>query len=378
MLQLLKNLEGKRGSDEEKPCSFDLLEILPSHVFSYELCKRKIFSINGLPKLSDEASDEERAIYFSSLLELNNTSMVSATGGLLKYLHQARPGLELEEPGTHVPILLIKPFSLKDLMTIDVSTYSALQIFQKESHPSVYKSGAVGKEGLSLFGIMNHTRSSHGSFLLRQWFLQPTTNKQTLLQRLDAISFFTSPRNVEVMLALQDALKSTKNVMLILSKMRSTCVSLLDWQNIYKTVFNAICIGDICKGLPQDLDVVQKISTRFSTDLLHVANLIKQIVDFEESAFSNHFVVREGIDAELDEKKRTFDGIPHLMTLIAQEELSKLNTSITKCSVTYFPQLGYLLNIPITEEMKRTGDYDIDPSLEFRTTKWRLCNVYKM
>lgn len=37
-------------------------------------------------------------------------------------------------------------------MTIDVSTYSALQIFQKESHPSVYKSGAVGKEGLSLFG----------------------------------------------------------------------------------------------------------------------------------------------------------------------------------------------------------------------------------
>lgn len=60
---------------------------------------------------------------------------------------------------------------------------------------------------------MNHTRSSHGSFLLRQWFLQPTTNKQTLLQRLDAISFFTSPRNVEVMLALQDALKSTKNVM---------------------------------------------------------------------------------------------------------------------------------------------------------------------
>lgn len=29
---------------------------------------------------------------------------------------------------------------------------SALQIFQKESHPSAYKGGSGAKEGLSLFG----------------------------------------------------------------------------------------------------------------------------------------------------------------------------------------------------------------------------------
>ena len=38
-------------------------------------------------------------------------------------------------------------------MSVDENTYSALQIFQKERHPSAYKSGGSGaKEGLSLFG----------------------------------------------------------------------------------------------------------------------------------------------------------------------------------------------------------------------------------
>ena len=75
-------------------------------------------------------------------------------------------------------------------MCVCVYVCSALQIFQKEYHPSVYKSGLSGvKEGLSLFGpsslclllelkafvqsvcfpigIVNKTRSSLGSKLLK-------------------------------------------------------------------------------------------------------------------------------------------------------------------------------------------------------------------
>ena len=41
------------------------------------------------------------------------------------------------------------------MMLIDENTYGALQIFHRESHPSVYKAGFsnAAKEGLSLFGI---------------------------------------------------------------------------------------------------------------------------------------------------------------------------------------------------------------------------------
>ena len=37
---------------------------------------------------------------------------VCAVGGLLKYLDQALLQMELEDPGAHVPVLLLKTFTL--------------------------------------------------------------------------------------------------------------------------------------------------------------------------------------------------------------------------------------------------------------------------
>jgi len=52
------------------------------------------------------------------------------------------------------------------------------------------------------------------------------------------------------------------------------------------------------------------------------------------------------------------------MTKVAREELSKLSSSITECNVVYLPQLGYLLAIPCTPEMKEEKDFALD-GLEF-------------
>ncbi|XP_065680146.1 mutS protein homolog 5 isoform X4 [Hydra vulgaris] len=331
----------------------------------FESCKRRILAINGLSGLSGSSDDDQRIIYFSSILSFDNTSMVSATGSLLKYLDQSRNGIELEV-GVQTPILFLKTVTISNLILIEDHVFSALQIFHKELHPSVYKSGSCAKEGLSLFGIMNRTKSQQGSALLRDWFLQPSNDISLIQNRLKAVAFFFNSRNVEIVVALQDALKNTKNILRILSKMKTTSISLNDWQTLYKTLFNAVCIADICKQLPQDIGVVNKICETFTDKLLHIANLMKQIIDFEESLYVNHFVVKEGVDSQLDEKKRTFDGIPYLMTQVAHKELNRLTESITKCSVTYLPQLGYLLNIPLTDEMKLSRNYEIDENLEFK------------
>nr|XP_047123361.1 mutS protein homolog 5 isoform X2 [Hydra vulgaris] len=358
-IDFLKNKQDHSNEEKFK------LEILPSNFFAFESCKRRILAINGLSGLSGSSDDDQRIIYFSSILSFDNTSMVSATGSLLKYLDQSRNGIELEV-GVQTPILFLKTVTISNLILIEDHVFSALQIFHKELHPSVYKSGSCAKEGLSLFGIMNRTKSQQGSALLRDWFLQPSNDISLIQNRLKAVAFFFNSRNVEIVVALQDALKNTKNILRILSKMKTTSISLNDWQTLYKTLFNAVCIADICKQLPQDIGVVNKICETFTDKLLHIANLMKQIIDFEESLYVNHFVVKEGVDSQLDEKKRTFDGIPYLMTQVAHKELNRLTESITKCSVTYLPQLGYLLNIPLTDEMKLSRNYEIDENLEFK------------
>ena len=42
----------------------------------YDLCKRRILSVNGMPGLSEDASELERNIYFGSLMSFDNLNMV--------------------------------------------------------------------------------------------------------------------------------------------------------------------------------------------------------------------------------------------------------------------------------------------------------------
>jgi hypothetical protein len=83
-------------------------------------------------------------------------------------------------------------------------------------------------------------------------------------------------------------------------------------------------------------------------------------IDFEESASANRFVVKSGVDPDLDEKKRTYNGLPDFMTEIARQELANLSEDIQECNVIYLPQLGYLLAIPKGDSMEEEDDFEIE------------------
>ncbi|XP_029213276.2 mutS protein homolog 5-like isoform X3 [Acropora millepora] len=342
-----------------------LLKIL--HGEAYEVCKRRITALNGLPGMPQHFTDNERDIYMTSLVPLDNFNMVRSAGALIKYIDKKRIGVELEDPATRVPILSLKVFSLNNLLIVDNNTYSALQIFQKERHPSVYKMGtgnSGSKEGLSLFGIMNRTRSVLGGHMLRMWFLRPSRDVNLLKQRHKAVSFFMSPRNAELVASLQDSLKHIKNVSRVLSRMKTAQASVGDWQALYKTAYNGTYIADLCKTIPVDIEIARRITTKFTDELHGIGSLISKIIDFDESTEQNRFVVKPRVDPALDEKKRTYNGLPDFMTKVAREELNKLSSSITECNVVYLPQLGYLLAIPRSKEMKEEKDFALD-GLEF-------------
>ncbi|XP_066299080.1 mutS protein homolog 5-like [Branchiostoma lanceolatum] len=363
MLQVLRHKESSvlLSSDGEE--GGVQLEVLPSIDFSLEVCKRRILALN-LPSIPQHFTESERVIYLSSLVAFENVNMVRATGALLKYLDKNRVGVELEDADVRTPVLALKTFSLENIMIIDDSSYSALQIFQKESHPSVYKSGSGAKEGLSLFGIMNRTKSILGSRMMGLWFQRPLQDLRELQARHDAVEFFSSPSHMEVTSSLQDSLKHMKNVNRVLARMRSGQASVGDWQALYKTAYNGIYIGDVCRAQPQHIHIFNRISQRFSDDLHRIATLIHKIVDFEESTVHNRLVVKPHVDPELDEKKRTYNGLPDFMTRVAREELGKLDDSITECNVIYLPQLGYLLAIPCTSQIKEEENFHM-PGLEF-------------
>lgn len=224
------------NNEEESPSNNDIIHILPGIDFSFEVCKRRLLSTE-LPTMPKHFLENERNLYLSSLIPFENVLMVRAAGSLLKYLEKNRVGIELEADHIKVPILNIKTFSLKDQIAINSTTLSALQIFQQENHPSVYKSGLnSSKEGLSLFGILNRCKSQIGSKLLRNWFLRPLRDLTILEQRHNAIAYLMSGSHIEIVHNLEGCLKQIRNVSRILSRMMQSQASIADWQALYKTL----------------------------------------------------------------------------------------------------------------------------------------------
>ncbi|XP_053395612.1 LOW QUALITY PROTEIN: mutS protein homolog 5-like [Mercenaria mercenaria] len=333
-----------------------MLQFLPSIDFSTEICKRRVISMD-LPSIPDHYVDAERTMYISSLIPFENVCMIRAMGGLLKYLEKMRIGIELEEAGTRLPVLDVKIVTL------------ALQIFQKESHPSVYKAGTSNsaKEGLSLFGIMNRTKSQIGSRLLRTWFQRPLKDKEAIQNRHAAIAYFNNPRNLEFVTSLEESVKNVKNISKILTRMMTSQASVGDWQVLYKTVYNATSIKELCRAQPQTVEIIRKVTEKFTDDLHQVTNYIYKVVDFQECSLQNRFVVKPNVNENLDKKKRMYSGLPEYLTEVAYQELNNLDNDVTLCSILYIPQIGYLLAIPETAMINQSDDrinYEIN-GLEF-------------
>ncbi|XP_034886455.1 mutS protein homolog 5 isoform X5 [Mirounga leonina] len=359
---------GKLASQEHREPKRPEIVFLPSVDFGLEISKQRLLSGN-YAFIPDSMTTTEKILFLSSIIPFDCLLTVRALGGLLKFLGRRRIGVELEDYNISVPILGFKKFVLTHLVSIDQDTYSVLQIFKSESHPSVYKVASGLKEGLSLFGILNRCRCKWGEKLLRLWFTRPTQDLGELNARLDVIQFFLLPQNLDIAQMLHRLLGHIKNVPLILKRMKLSHTKASDWQVLYKpafcpfllqTVYSALGLRDACRSLPQSIQLFQDIAQEFSDDLHHIASLIGKVVDFEGSLAENRFTVLPNIDPDIDEKKRRLMGLPSFLTEVARKELENLDSRIPSCSVIYIPLIGFLLSIPRLPSMAEASDFEIE------------------
>lgn len=85
-------------------------------------------------------------------------------------------------------------------------------------------------------------------------------------------------------------------------------------------------------------------------------------MDFDQSAEESRTIIREGIDEELDNMKRTYAGFNDLLGKVAHSISQKLPLTFqSSLNVLYFPQIGFLITVPLdpeTGEAVYTGSFD--------------------
>lgn len=126
-------------------------------------------------------------------------------------------------------------------MQINSDALYSLQIFDNESHASIHSDRT--KEGLSLFGILDYTKTSLGKVLLRQWLLRPSLSMDVITARHDAVACFMRSDNMSAVSSMHVHLRGIKNVPKILTTVKSGKAKVSDWQGLVKVSPNGYAFG---------------------------------------------------------------------------------------------------------------------------------------
>ncbi|MCJ1475715.1 MutS protein msh5 [Lambiella insularis] len=375
-----------------------VLDIRPSTEFNYEAGKRKLvelqtaedddhlvsFIVPGDDGVFESHRNhyetgftkrQGRLLRLSGLIDLESQLSVGCAGAVLTYLQRRRavqylPGDTDAARSFHISA--IEMFTLANVMFVNADTLISLQILQSEAHPHTHNQGPTNassgsKEGLSIYGLFQHlARTPQGKFLLRQYFLRPSLDIDVIKDRQNTASVFLRPDNTPYMEEIVKGLKQIKNMKTVMIHLQKGMTNALSkgggiksgvWFSLRSFAFYALGIRKVFTEMPgaDDLPIRMKVMERFEAhELSNLGTLVTQIVDFRQSAEMHRTVVRTGVDDQLDEMKRSYDGIEDLLNKTSQNIAAGIPDQYSlDLNVIFFPQIGFLITMPFDQTSGR-------------------------
>ncbi|KAJ3910545.1 DNA mismatch repair protein MutS [Lentinula edodes] len=280
---------------------------------------------------------------------------MASIGALLDQLVRARAVDDLEDEGIRgLEVRDIECLALNEVMQINGDALFSLQVFENEDHASMHSNKT--KEGLSLSGILNVTNTALGRVLMRSWLLRPSLSLSVIKSRHDAVECFLRLENVTTVTTLRGHLKGIKNVPRILSVLRSGKAKFVEWQGLVKFTVLCAMLKETLTELHEasGLDIVQELLPALDISCFReIGTRINDMIDWEESTEARRICVRPHIDEELDNRKHVYNGIDTVLSKVA-ERISRIIPSdyASSLNIVYFPQLGFLICVPMQEEWR--------------------------
>ncbi|KAI1387071.1 muts domain V-domain-containing protein [Hypoxylon trugodes] len=320
-----------------------------------------------------------RLMRLGTSINLDSRLTIGCAGAVLGDLQRRRTVNYLpNDPDALVAFRIksVEMFALFDSMFVNANTLVSLQILQSEYHPNSHQRGpnnsaSGAKESLSIYGLFQHlARTPQGKLKLRQTFLRPSTDIDLIHTRQKAISFLLRPGNAEALMQLSNELKKIKNMKTVIALLekgvdipgRKISIANNVWASLQRFAAYSLRLRDSLRTLPgaEKLEVIRKvIDTIQPVALCQVGELISQTIDFEQSIERGRTAVRQDVDANLDELKRSYDGMEHFLTNVIAKLRGELPEWARKYvqNCIFFPQLGFLTVVSLNPDTGK-GNYD--------------------
>ena len=201
-------------------------------------------------------------------------------------------------------------------------------------------------DGKSLLNVIDRTVTPMGGRLLRRWLLFPLKDPKAINDRLDVVDYFF--REPDVRDRLRSLLEVIGDVERLVSKVATERISpreLLQLHTALKAVepIRRLCLASeqpALAGIGEQLNPCQSICERIG----------REIREDTPIALNRGDVIKEGIDAELDELRDiAYRGKDYLLRLQARE--SEL-TGIPSLKIGFNNVFGYYIEVTNTHKAK--------------------------
>ncbi|KAI1047650.1 hypothetical protein LB505_013086 [Fusarium chuoi] len=332
-------------------------------------------SEESIPGFSQPESQAFRQLRYGGCINMSSQVSVGCAGALLGDILRRRSAGFLPDgqvAGVLFRVADIRMFSLNTYMYVSTDALLSLQILQTELHPNSQAWGpdankSNSKESLSVYGLFHHLACTpQGRTQLRQLFLRPLLDLDIISERQRTIAVLLQPDNADKLAQLTSTLRKVRNMRTTLAQLRKgiefpSAGQSFDrgvWATIQKFTTQALTLREMIGLFNGGSGIVifkKLIHSLEPASLVVVGDMINKTIDFEQSKERHRSSVRAGIDTQLDELKRRYDGMDSFLT----EVVNQLNRELPQWarkyvrSCIFLPQIGFLT---VVESNRLTGN----------------------
>ncbi|MDW8140503.1 DNA mismatch repair protein MutS [Pseudothermotoga sp.] len=214
---------------------------------------------------------------------------------------------------------------------------------------SVEQLGLLSDSGqMSLFDVLNFTKTSMGARLLKQWLLQPLRDKSKIDWRLKRVEAFVKDR---ILLSeIREYLASVKDLQRISTRLEYNRATVKDLVNIKATLA-------VCPSIRSALQTNEVFEEAKELDCLEdlFGELSSALQDEPSMNLGEGNVIKPSYDPELDELRNLVFNAEEFLKQIEQRE--RMKTGINNLRIGYNEVFGYYIEITKSNLSKVPKDY---------------------
>ncbi len=259
---------------------------------------------------------------------------VSAAGALVQYLRDTQ-----KADLAHVRDLSFRTGT--DCLLIDPTTLRNLEVIESSD----------GARAGSLLHEIDRTITPMGGRLLRSWLLRPLVSIERIQDRLDAVEDFAFRGTARV--KLRDTLKSVHDIERLVARAALGTAGPRDLVSLRQSIAAVPRVRMVLEDFQSPL--VNSLSAELD-DLADVRDeLDRTLIDEPPAVAREGGLVRDGIDAELDELRAISRS--GKQRIAEMEEAERARTGISSLKIRYNRVFGYYIEVSKSNLAHVPADY---------------------